>query len=64
MKILSSVIFPKFGKLQSYNPRDTIKSNLGQKGAKFVYYIPAVIKRSNSITGFAEVSNSILRLVF
>ena len=35
------------------------KSKLGQKGTKFVYYIPNVIKRSDSITVSFEVSDSL-----
>ena len=37
----------KFGNLTFFV---VIKSKLGQKGVKFVYCIPSVIKRSNSVT--------------
>ena len=40
---------PFFQIWKFYNPCDDIKSKLRQKGAKFVYYVPTVIKRSDQI---------------
>ena len=48
---VKNLIFRHFSKIWKFNnPCDVIKSKLGQKGAKFVYYIPTVTERSNSIT--------------
>ena len=63
-KIWSLVIFQKLENLAILQSLDVMKSKVGQKGAKFVYYIPTVTKRSNSTTGFFKVSNSFLRPVF
>ena len=48
---MKNSIFRHFSKILKFNnPCDVKKSKLGQNGAKFVYYIRTVLKRSNSIT--------------
>ena len=48
---VKNLIFRYFCKIWKFNnPCDVIKSILGQKGAKLVYYIATVMKRSNLIT--------------
>ena len=48
---VKNLIFRNFPKIWKFNNScDVIKSILGQKGSKFVYYIATVMKRSNLIT--------------
>ena len=48
---VKNLIFCHFSTVWKFNsPCDSIKSKLGQKEIKVVYYIPTVIKRSNLIT--------------
>ena len=45
------LIFCHISKIWKFNnPCDVIKLKLGQKGIKFIYYIPPVIKNSNPKT--------------
>ena len=47
---VEDLIFQHFSKIWKFNnPCDVKKSKLGQKGAKFVYYIPTAIKKWNCI---------------
>ena len=63
---MKNLIFCHFSKIWKLNNFcDAIKSKLDQKVAKFVYYIPTVIKTSNSITiVLFEVSNSFFQITF
>ena len=51
---LKNLIFCQFSEIRKFNnPCDIIKSKLDQKGAKFKYYIPTVIKRLNNNVFFS-----------